>query len=1453
MARQLGSRRENQKCISATRRRRLHAETLEKRVVLSATLGMPDASVGKDSGAADLISQSGPENPPQIYRLAIAATAEYTDQLGGQDAAYAAIESFVSDLNQIASQNSAGRFELVSGPETVFTDSASDGFTNGNVELMRKQGSSILLAALGADAYDVSHSFGTAISGSDFASGRTDGASLSSDPQGDQWVQSVAQQLFDQVKGGDAGDQSKDSGGYSTFSSSATEVSIAATNAVQSEGDSSTTAFTFTVTRSVDVSGTLTVDYAVTGSGSNPASASDFGGTLPTGTVSFAEGVLTQLVTIDVSGDLLVEFDEGFDVTLSNASDSATITTPTASGTINNDDTSEVVLSVDAASITEDAAGLVTFTLTRDNVSSESPALSVGLALGGSANSGSDYTASDSTSVDFAVGEATTTVTIDPSVDSIVEPDETVELSLVSGTGYTLGSPSVQSTTINNDDTSEVSVAVDPNSILEDAAGELTYTFTRSNTSSETPELTINFGIGGTATGGSDFTASASGTVSFAAGSATTSVTVDPTEDVVLEPDETVAISVDPPTTTSYAVGSPSLATGTLSNDDTAAVTVEDVVAVEGVGLVFTVTLDNAVDGSFDVTASFVDGTATGGSDFTATAQVLSFAGNASETQQFTVPTTVDSTVEFDETFTVNLTATNGLVDTTDTATGTITNDDESTVSVAVGPMMTNEDDPGVLTYTFTRDNVSAESPGLTIGFAISGSATASDYTASATTTVDFAPGQATTTVTIDPITDTTVETDETVEITLTSGGGGYNIGSPNSAIGTIVNDDTSDVSVAVSPASINEDDAGVLTYTFTRTDTSAESPGLTIDFTTTGTASVDDFVASATGSVSFAAGSATTTVTVDPEVDGIFEADETVIIEVTDGLNYDLGTTVSASGTITNDDFSDVIIGVDLATIAEEGGGTVTFTLTRDNISAESPATTISFTTTGTTTPSGGAADYTASAVGTVEFAQGAATTTVTITPIDDPIVEADETVILTLVDGAEYNLGAATSATTTILNVDISDVEVSVSPAAVNEDSGTLTYTFTRNNTSGETPERTITYGTSGTATFTEDYTTNPAGTVTFAVGAATATMVVTPVVEPIVEPDETVIITVLDGTDYLVGETDSATGTILNDDISDVSVVVTPTSLNENDPGTYTYTFTRTNTSDETPALTINFNSVGSATSDFDYTPSHYDQITFEEGSATTLLDVDPTEDTFFEPDETVVVNVLSGANYNVAGADNSATATILNDDSESPTPFVESIIYYNDDAAAEQAGLSQDDTGQRSIIRNIEVTFSGPVTVQLGAVTDDSFVVESTDGATKGQKAGLEVVSSDLVDGKQVVVLKFTGTDLIESISRRRGDAMLIDGDYEFRINGAELNIDANGPERGVVAVDEFYRLFGDTDGDRDVDSDDHALFLDYQTGTTTPGGIEFALFDFDDNTRTQSKDRAEFLERLGTYR
>ena len=115
-------------------------------------------------------------------------------------------------------------------------------------------------------------------------------------------------------------------------------LSIAPINGSQAEGDAGATEFTFAVNRSGNVDGTTTVEYVVQGSGSSAADAADFGGSLASGTLSFGPGEVSKTITLQVSGDVEIENDEGFTVALRNASGQTQVSNDTAAGLIINDD-----------------------------------------------------------------------------------------------------------------------------------------------------------------------------------------------------------------------------------------------------------------------------------------------------------------------------------------------------------------------------------------------------------------------------------------------------------------------------------------------------------------------------------------------------------------------------------------------------------------------------------------------------------------------------------------------------------------------------------------------------------------------------------------------------------------------------------------------------------------------------------------------------------------------------------------------------------------------------------------------------------------------------------------------------------------------------------------------------------------------------------------------------------
>lgn len=119
-----------------------------------------------------------------------------------------------------------------------------------------------------------------------------------------------------------------------------TEFSIATEQASQSEGNDGTTVFEFTVTRSGDTTGEGSVEFTVGGD----VDAADFGGTLPSGSVSFAAGETTKTISLAITGDTVTELSEVLSVTLENPV-GGSIGTGEASATVLNDDITPTLIS----------------------------------------------------------------------------------------------------------------------------------------------------------------------------------------------------------------------------------------------------------------------------------------------------------------------------------------------------------------------------------------------------------------------------------------------------------------------------------------------------------------------------------------------------------------------------------------------------------------------------------------------------------------------------------------------------------------------------------------------------------------------------------------------------------------------------------------------------------------------------------------------------------------------------------------------------------------------------------------------------------------------------------------------------------------------------------------------------------------------------------------------------
>jgi subtilisin family serine protease len=180
----------------------------------------------------------------------------------------------------------------------------------------------------------------------------------------------------------------------------------------------------------------------------------------------------------------------------------------------------------------------------------------------------------------------------------------------------------------------------------------------------------------GTASAGSDYTA-VSSSLSFAPGETSKTISVEIAGDTTIEAHETFFVDLGSPSNGSVQLLT-GRATGTITNDDSVQLSIDNVSASESAGtFVFTVSLNAPSTSSVSVRFATANGTARAGksADYTATSGTLSFSPGQT-TRTFSVNVRNDTTVEANETFFVNLSSALGAVISDSQGIGTILDDD---------------------------------------------------------------------------------------------------------------------------------------------------------------------------------------------------------------------------------------------------------------------------------------------------------------------------------------------------------------------------------------------------------------------------------------------------------------------------------------------------------------------------------------------------------------------------------------------------------------------------------------------------------------------------------------------------------------------------------------------------------------------------------------------------------
>jgi len=236
---------------------------------------------------------------------------------------------------------------------------------------------------------------------------------------------------------------------------------------------------------------------------------------------------------------------------------------------------------------------------------------------------------------------------------------------------------------------------------------------------------------------------------------------------------------------------------------------------------------------------------------------------------------------------------------------------------------------------------------------------------------------------------------------------------------------------------------------------------------------------------------------------------------------------------------------------------------------------------------------------------------------------------------------------ATGTIVNDDQSaPPTLSIGDASTSEgNSGTKGLSFPVTLSAASTSAVTVSFATAnGSATAGSDYVAQ-SGSLTFAAGETTKTIAVVVNGDTTVEPNETFLVS-LSGTSGATLADGQATGTIVNDDQSALSLSINDVTVSEGDTGTTLARFTVSLSGPSSSPVTVAWATAdGTATAGSDYVAGG-GTLTFPAGQASASITVSVLGDATAEANESFLVRLSSATGATVADA--VGLGTITNDD-------------------------------------------------------------------------------------------------------------------------------------------------------------------------------------------------------------
>jgi hypothetical protein len=611
----------------------------------------------------------------------------------------------------------------------------------------------------------------------------------------------------------------------------------------------------------------------------------------------------------------------------------------------------------------------------------------------------SDFGATSGT-LSIPAGTASLPVNVLVTGDTTNEPDESFTVTLSAPTNATIGDGSATGTILNDDGTP--SLSINNVTVTETNAAGVNATFTVTLAPISGQNVTVNYATAnGSALAGEDFTAG-SGTLAIPAGSSTAMIVVPILFDTRNEATESFNVTLSMPTNATINVGT---GTGTINDDDPfPSLSIGDATLTEqSATMTFAITL-SAVSGQvITVTYATANGTAIAGQDYTAVpATVLTFpAGTLS--QNITVSALEDTLDELDETFNVNLTAPSNATISDSSGTGTIT-DDDAAPTISIGDASITEGNTGSANMNFTVTLSAASSLPISVSYSTVGgtAVSGSDFAGVTGTTLTIPAGSTSGTIPI-AITGDVLDEADTEAFTVTLSAPVNVTISDGTGSGTITDDDNPPT-ISIADVTVTEGNSGTTNAVFALTLSAVSGRTITVNnATTNGTAAAPgDFIAVSSVSA-ISAGSTTLNITIQVNGDTTGEAHEnfTVTLSMPSNVTIADGT---ATGTINNDDTA-INFADDTITIVEVNNTTTMGALTVELSFPSALAVTVDWATQDNSATVA-AGDYTAG-MGTLTFAPGDTSETITLSVLDDEVDEpnsSDETFFV--------NLSSATNA---------------------------------------------------------------------------------------------------------------------------------------------------------------------------------------------------------------------------------------------------------------------------------------------------------------------------------------------------------------------------------------------------------------------------------------------------------